>query len=141
MKSRTDIRTPLQLSLIPLVGYSMLLSTCLAQRIDTFLMAPNKPSAHDDPAYISSVGHRVAVRGDVVYVADGYAGLGVYKLGGPGSPRFLGGYPTGEYTRSVWVDGERAYTSDSLNGTVVFDLSDPTKLRQVAWSDVSQDAM
>jgi LVIVD repeat len=141
MESRTNIKALFHLKRAWLVAYSTFLSTCLAQRIDTLLIPPNQPSAHDAPAYISSVAHRVAVAGDFVYLADGYAGLGVYKLklGGPESARLIGEYLTGEYTHTVRVDGDWAYALDSLNGIVVFDVRDPMKLRRLA--DASPEAM
>ena len=79
------------------LAIGLIQSQCLAQGLDTFLVAPNKPSARDAPAYISSVNHRVAIRGDYVYLADGYAGLGVYSLSDRPNPRLVGEYPTGEY--------------------------------------------
>jgi hypothetical protein len=107
---------------------------------------PNSPGDLPDaifnrPKFFGRIGGmvRVAVRGDIVFLADGYAGLGVYSLTDPENPRLMGAYSTGEYTYSVSVDGDRADTFDSLNGTVAFDVRDPLRLRRVALSEVRPD--
>jgi hypothetical protein len=116
--------------------YSALLSTSIAQRLDTLL--PVRPSDHDAPAYISSTRDRVAIRGDFVFVAAGNAGLVVYKFQGHAPPQLLGAYPTGGYVAKVFVEGNRAYVWGPQHGTLAFDVSNPADLRPAA---VSPDAI
>jgi hypothetical protein len=136
MHLRINIAAVLGRALIWGLVYSILLSRSIAQRLDTLL--PIRPSDHDAPAYISSTRDRVAIRGDFVFVAAGYAGLVVYKFQGHAPPQLLGAYPIGEYAATVLVDGNRAYICGPQHGTFAFDVSNPADLRP---AEVSPDAL
>ena len=133
------MKTLVRQGLVCVLCYGAVLTACLAQ-MDTFLISARKPGGNDCPAYISSVGERVAVRGDVVYVADGYAGLGVYELSAPEHARLLGSYRTGGFARSVRLDGQYARVWDSVTGNVTFDVSVPERLLSVPSAELPQSS-
>jgi hypothetical protein len=136
MHLRINIAAVLGRALIWGLVYSILLSRSIAQHLDTLL--PIRPSDHDAPAYISSSRDRVAIRGDVVFVAAGDAGLVVYKFQGHAPPQLLGAYPIGEYATTVLADGNRAYVWGPQHDTFAFDVSNPADLRP---AEVSPDAL
>jgi hypothetical protein len=98
-------------------------------------------SRQDGPAFISAVRDRVAVAGDYVYVADGYAGLGVYRLGRNESVELIGSYETGEYATGVRLKGAHAYVFDTRNGQVAYDIREPKALRQLSAAETMGAAL
>lgn len=78
----------------------------------------------------SALTHQLVVAGDMVYLADGYAGVVAYRIAARAQPRLVGEYPTGEYTRTVRSRGSRIYASDSLDGLVRFEILDSGELRR-----------
>jgi hypothetical protein len=108
--------------------------------MNTFLVRTIKGSVNDAPSYVSTVDHRVAIRGDFVYVADGYTGLSVYQLGLGGAAPLVGEYHTGKYARNVRADAEFVYVDDySPQGMTVLDARNPMQLRAMASSEMPKD--
>ena len=95
-----------------------------------------------DPAAPREIGHylppgpKVDIRGvDVVgrfaYLAAGYAGLFVVDISHPANPRGLPRSGGPRSARTVVISGSYAYTGDHV-GVQVFDVSNPSSLREVA---------
>ncbi|MGH1365439.1 MAG: T9SS type A sorting domain-containing protein [Calditrichia bacterium] len=58
----------------------------------------------------------VAVNGDLVYIADGDAGLRIMEVKSPEQIRQVAGFTTGNSTSRVAVSGDRAFLADDLSG-------------------------
>jgi hypothetical protein len=81
---------------------------------------------------------RLAVVGDLVYVADGYLGLAIYDVHNPAAPRQVCAYPTHGAAVAVQVVGNNAWVS-TLAGRLTFDVSDPAHPQQIDPVSSSQD--
>jgi LVIVD repeat len=68
---------------------------------------------------------RIALAGNLVYVADGDTGLAVYDISVPAKPRRTAIYPTEAAAMAVQLTGGNVWVT-TVAGTVVLDATDPT---------------
>ncbi|MFW9991689.1 MAG: hypothetical protein ACFFD4_06490 [Candidatus Odinarchaeota archaeon] len=85
----------------------------------------------------------VAVAGNYAYVTDFINGLIVFNISDPLNPYPVGSYNDGSgYGKGVFVDGDRAYVADEMDGgLVILDISDPTSPTYVNSLDTPGSAM
>ena len=70
------------------------------------------------------------VRGDRVYVADGYGGMKILRWRPPGAPEVLGRFGTNTYIEAVSVSGDRAAIL-SFGQVTFLDVSNPSQIRSL----------
>jgi hypothetical protein len=83
---------------------------------------------------------RLAIVGNIIYVADGRMGLSIYDASDPERPRRVGGYSTDADAFAVRVAGTHASVMTSA-GTVVLDVSDLTNPKTVNLPSRAQDGI
>jgi hypothetical protein len=93
---------------------------------------PQRVGGYDTSAYASGV----AVAGNYVYVADGYAGLQVIDVSNPVNSQRVGGSDTTGSAWGVTVAGNYAYVADGSAGLQVIDVSDPANPRRVGGNNL-----
>lgn len=78
---------------------------------------------------------KIAIEGEVAYVADGEGGLKLVTLEDPDAPLGLSSIETLGIARDVAVEDARAYVALGGNGLDVFDVSDPKEPVAIAHLD------
>jgi hypothetical protein len=74
---------------------------------------------------------RVAAAGDLLLVANDYAGLQVIDASNPEAPRIIGSYLTPGLARDVAAAGHLAFVADQFSGLEIVDVAIPTAPRFV----------
>ncbi|NPV14859.1 T9SS type A sorting domain-containing protein [candidate division WOR-3 bacterium] len=69
-------------------------------------------------------------RSNLLYIADGQAGLEIWDVTNPNSPSKLGSYDTPYSAYGVYVSGSYAYVAD-YSGLRVIDVSDPRNPQEI----------
>jgi hypothetical protein len=82
----------------------------------------------------------VAVVGNLVYVADGTAGLQVVNVTIPNSPVLVGGVDTPDLAIDVKVVGSYAYVANRFSGLYVVDVTNPASPAIVGHVDTPGEA-
>ncbi|QKK10046.1 MAG: hypothetical protein HND58_19080 [Planctomycetota bacterium] len=67
----------------------------------------------------------MVARGDLLYIADGLAGLLIVDVSNPSSPTLIGSLDTPGTAYGVFVEGERALVADGDGGVQVIDVRNP----------------
>jgi len=85
------------------------------------------------PSLVTTVGGfinawKIAIAGDVAYVADGDGGLRVLSVADPAAPTIVQSLPTTGLARDVVADGSRVYVALGGDGVDVFDATTPDNL-------------
>jgi len=68
----------------------------------------------------------LALHGDLLYVADGTAGLLILDVSAPALPVQVGSFASSSMTNDVAVAGRHAFLADNATGLVALDVSDPS---------------
>ncbi|MCK4585220.1 hypothetical protein KAU13_07375 [candidate division WOR-3 bacterium] len=71
----------------------------------------------------------------MLYIADGDAGLEIWDVADPSSPEKLGNYDTPGSACGLYVSGSYAYIGDGDSGLYVIDISAPSNPQQVGHYD------
>jgi|GEM_PF-3553581 len=79
--------------------------------------------------------------GEVLFLADGHAGVVVLEVSHPSSPRLVGSLRTPGVSHDVIVDGDRALVAAGPAGLVVLDIDDPLSPRIAAVIDTPDEAL
>jgi|GEM_PF-4748082 len=67
----------------------------------------------------------MALRGDVLYIADGAAGLTVMDVSDPAAPVIVAQLDTDGFARAIQIAGDWAYLADGPNGLITLDCTTP----------------
>ncbi|NQU75501.1 MAG: peptidylprolyl isomerase [Planctomycetes bacterium] len=80
------------------------------------------------------------VVGNLVYLACGNAGIEVYDATDPAQPLLLGSYNTAGEARNIKVVGDYAFVSDTFNGLVTLNVSNPADITLISTTPVGGSA-
>jgi hypothetical protein len=81
--------------------------------------------------YTATNAQAIAHEGDLLYIADGSAGLTVIDVTDPTAPSFVGNINPPGAAWDIVVEGNVAYVANAASGLYVFDVSDPTTPTQI----------
>lgn len=75
--------------------------------------------------------------GDRLYAAAGAAGLRVYDIADPASPRLLGGHPSADTATALRVVDDVAYVAERAAGLRIYDVSEPGAITEIGALDTA----
>ncbi len=83
-------------------------------------------------------GKVLAIKGQYLYVSDGYSGLRIVNISDPASPIEVGFYDTENYVQGVDVSGDYAFVGEHYAGGLrVIDVSNPAAPVAFGYGDVT----
>ncbi len=97
---------------------------------------------------LPEIPERLAVSGDLVYVADGHAGVLIVDVSAPEAPVIVGRYEQGLHAEDICPMGDVLLVAAGHDGLVILDTSDPAHPEKLgslpieyAWSVTARDGV
>ncbi|MCX6641736.1 MAG: hypothetical protein NTW14_14820 [bacterium] len=88
----------------------------------------------------SGVANRVAISGNLAYVADGSAGLRIIDVSNPEIPVEIGNLDTPGDAHGIAVSGSYAYVADQFSGLRIINVSNPAAPVETGYFDTPGEA-
>ncbi|MCP4125333.1 MAG: hypothetical protein GY751_26670, partial [Bacteroidetes bacterium] len=96
--------------------------------------------AIDDSVNKPFFGIGITVNNDMVYLADGSAGLQIIDTGNPSNPEIIASLDTAGFASGITLNGNTAYMADGSGGLKIIDISDPLHPEMISSVHTSKDA-